>query len=129
MIGSLIVLWKGDTMGRRTSIAIGACTMIVGASIMAAAGAGPGNALGVFTSGRSESITVQIDEQGQKDTEVRVFRSLDGHWQRSQHIDDPHVAVGAGQVAQSRTPCLDRRSTHRRRHHDRLLGRLWILLA
>lgn len=39
-------------MGRRTSICIGCCTLIVGATMMASAGSGPGNALGVFTAGR-----------------------------------------------------------------------------
>ena len=56
LFGSLIVLWKGDAMGRRTSIAIGASTMIVGAVIMSAAGGGghdgEGSRLGTFTSGR-----------------------------------------------------------------------------
>lgn len=36
LIGSLIILWKGDAMGRRTSIAIGATIMTVGAVIMTA---------------------------------------------------------------------------------------------
>lgn len=60
LFGSLIVLWKGDAIGRRTSIAIGASTMIVGAVIMASAGGAHGSAsldgessrLGQFTAGR-----------------------------------------------------------------------------
>lgn len=36
MVGSLIVLWKGDAIGRRSSIAIGAVTMIIGTIIMTA---------------------------------------------------------------------------------------------
>lgn len=60
LFGSLIVLWKGDAMGRRTSIAIGATTMTVGAVIMASAGGancGAGcnstaSKLGQFTAGR-----------------------------------------------------------------------------
>ena len=47
LIGSLIVLWKGDLIGRRLSIAIGAVTMIVGATIMTAA-----YEIGQFTAGR-----------------------------------------------------------------------------
>ncbi|KAK0547839.1 hypothetical protein OC844_007101 [Tilletia horrida] len=34
MIGSLIVLWKGDTIGRRTSVFIGSLIMILGTIIM-----------------------------------------------------------------------------------------------
>jgi MFS family permease len=56
LFGSIIVLWKGDAMGRRTSICIGSCTMIVGAIIMSSAGAGgqrgQNSALATFTSGR-----------------------------------------------------------------------------
>ncbi|UZJ55406.1 hypothetical protein CBS101457_004726 [Exobasidium rhododendri] len=56
LFGSLIVLWKGDAMGRRTSICIGACTMIVGAIIMSSAGCGGHQSqsarLATFTSGR-----------------------------------------------------------------------------
>lgn len=60
LIGSLVVLWKGDAIGRRTSIAIGATTMVVGAVIMASAGGAccsPGTSseaskLGQFTAGR-----------------------------------------------------------------------------
>ncbi|CEH14513.1 mfs monosaccharide [Ceraceosorus bombacis] len=47
MIGSLIVLWKGDAIGRRTSIAIGATVMIIGATIMTAS-----YEIGQFTAGR-----------------------------------------------------------------------------
>ncbi|CAO1635143.1 unnamed protein product [Sympodiomycopsis kandeliae] len=47
LIGSLIVLWKGDVMGRRTSIAIGASIMTIGAVIMTAS-----YEIGQFTAGR-----------------------------------------------------------------------------
>lgn len=47
LIGSLFVLWKGDQIGRRSSIFLGASIMTVGAVIMATS-----FSLGQFTAGR-----------------------------------------------------------------------------
>lgn len=47
LIGSILVLWKGDQLGRRTSVAIGSTIMIIGTIIMVA-----GDTIGPFIAGR-----------------------------------------------------------------------------
>lgn len=56
LFGSLFVLWKGDAIGRRSSIFLGAFIMIIGTIIMTAVPepgkASNSSALGQFTAGR-----------------------------------------------------------------------------